>query len=152
MSPTRRRLLLASTAGITGIAGCSALSDPKQSLLLAVNNYTDSARDGRVLIEHDGAEVVRQYVEVPVATRDAWGTVETEVALGRLPRDTRLDVTAAFGDGLNATGSVTLNCSADSEGDALYVQIEAERNVRLNEPCYDEFPSEEATQGGTNRS
>ena len=152
MSPTRRQVLLASTAGLTGAAGCSTRSDPQQSLLLAVNNYTGSDRDGQVLVENDDTEVVRQYVEIPAATRDAWGTVETEIALGRLSRGTRLDVTATFGDGLHADGSITLNCADDSEGDAVYVQIEAEPNVRLNERCYDEFPSAEAAQGGINRS
>lgn len=152
MSPTRRQFLLASTGGITALAGCSALSDPRQSLLVAVNNYTESTQAGRLLVENGDTEVLRQYVEVAAATEDTWGTVETEIALGEMPDDTRLDVTAAFGDGLNASGSVTLNCSGDASGDAVYVQIEAERNVRLNELCYGEFPSEEASQGGVNQS
>ena len=152
MSPTRRQLLLASTGGITALAGCSVLSNPQQSLLVAVNNYTESSQDGQVLIENGDTEVVRQYVEVAAATQDTWGTVETEISLGKMPDDTRLDVTATFGGGLNATGSITLDCSADSNGDAIYVQIEEERNVRLNEVCYDRFLSEEASQGGINHS
>ena len=152
MSPSRRQFLLASTGGITALAGCSALSDPQQSLLVAVNNYTESSQDGQVLIENGDAEVVRQYVEVAAATQDTWGTVETELTLGKMPDDTRLDVTATFGDGLNATGSITLDCSAASNGNAIYVQVEKDRNVRLNEICYNEFPSEEASQGGINQS
>ena len=152
MSPTRRQFLLASTGGITLFSGCSALSDPRRSLLLAVNNYTPSRRDGRVLIEKGDTELVRQYVEVAAATPDTWGTVETEIALGEVSDGTRLDVTASFGDGLSATGSITVDCSDDSEGDAVYVQIERERNVRLNELCYDEFPSAEAVEGGLDRS
>lgn len=91
-------------------------------------------------------------MEVPAATRDAWGTVETEIALGEMPDDTHLDVTATFGESLNATGTITLDCSADSNGDAISVQIEKEQNVRLNERCCDEFPSDEAVQGGINQS
>lgn len=152
MSPSRRQFLLASTGGLTAVAGCSTLSDPQQSLLLAVNNFTDSRRSGHVLLEHDGTELVRQYVEVAAAGPDTWGTVETRVALGETVDGTPLDVTASFGDGLSANGQITLNCSDDYTGDVVYVQIERELNVRLNEACYDEFPSEEASQGGINRS
>jgi hypothetical protein len=152
MSPTRRQVLLASTGGLIAFTGCSALSDPQQSLLVAVNNYTESRRSGQVLIENDGTELVRQYVEVPAAGPDTWGTVETRVAPGELSSDTPLDVVASFGDGLRATGQHTLDCSDEDTGRAIYVQIEAEVNVRLNLACYDEFPSNEAEQGGINQS
>ena len=154
MSPTRRQFLLASTGGITALAGCSVLSDPQQSLLVAVNNYTESRHQGHVLIEMDGTELVHQYLEVSAAEPDGWVTVETKVELGRMPSDTPLDVTASFGDGLKATGQHTLDCSDQYTGDAIYVQIEDETpvNVRLNLACYDEFPSSEAVQGGINHS
>jgi hypothetical protein len=61
-------------------------------------------------------------------------------------------VTASFGRGVETDGSITLNCSDRYEGDVIYVQIEADHTLRLNEACYDEFPSEEAVQGGANRS
>jgi len=154
MSPTRRQFLLASTGGITALAGCSALSDPQQSLLVAVNNYTDSRREGHVLVEKDGSKIVQQYLEVPAAEPDGWATVETKIALGRMPDDTPLDVTASFGDGLKATGQHTLECSTQYTGDVVYVQIEPEKpvNVRLLLACYDQFPSSEAVQGGINQS
>ncbi|MFB6353836.1 MAG: hypothetical protein ABEJ92_07090, partial [Halobacteriales archaeon] len=59
-----------------------------------------------------------------------------------------------FGDGLQATGQHTLDCSDQHTGDAIYVQIEDEKpvNVRLNLACYDRFPSTEAVQGGLNQS
>ncbi|MFB6206743.1 MAG: hypothetical protein ABEJ05_09495 [Haloglomus sp.] len=152
MSPTRRQILLASTGGLVAFAGCSALSDPQQSLLVAVNNFTESRQSGQVLIKNDGTELVGQYVEVPAAGPDTWGTAETRIALGKMPDGTPLDVTASFGDGLTANGQITLNCSDDYAGDAVYVQIEADLNVRLNEACYDEFPSDEAAQGGINQS
>jgi hypothetical protein len=126
--------------------------DPQQSLLLAVNNYTESNQDGHILIEKGDMALVRQYVEVPAATRDGWGTVETEIELGKISEDTHLGVTATFGNNLNATDSITLDCSDDFNGDAIYVQIEKERNVRLIERCYDKFPSAEAVQGGVNQS
>ncbi|MFB6183142.1 MAG: hypothetical protein ABEI96_01190 [Haloarculaceae archaeon] len=139
---------------MTALAGCSALSDPQQSLLVAVNNYTDSRREGTVLIEKDGTEIVQQYLEVPAAEPDEWATVETKVVLGRMSSETPLDVTASFGDGLKATGQHTLDCSNRYTGDAIYVQIEPENpvNVRLNLACYDQFPSNEAVQGGINQS
>lgn len=152
MVSTRRQFLLASTGGLAAVAGCSALSNPQQSLLVAINNYTESRRSGRVLVENDGTELVRQYVEVAAAGPDTWGTVETRIALGEMPDGTPLDVTASFGDGLTANGRITLECADDSAGDVVYVQIERELNVRLNDACYDEFPSEEASQGGINRS
>lgn len=133
-------------------AGCSALSDPQQSLLIAVNNYTESRHQGNLLVEKDGTELVRQYVEVGAAEPDAWTTVETEIALGEMPGGTRLDVTASFGDGLEATGPITLDCSDEYNGDVVYVQIERPLDLRLNEACYDEFPSGEAQQGGVSRS
>ena len=152
MSPTRRQFLLASTGGITTIAGCSALSDSEQSLLISVHNYTESRHEGEVLIENDGTEVVRQYVEVAAAPPDEWTTVETEIVLGEMPTGTRLDVTASFGDGREPTESITLDCS-EYKGDAIYVQFEPDRptNPQLRNPCYDEFPSAEA-RGGTNQS
>lgn len=152
MSPSRRQFLLASTGGITAVAGCSTLSDTEQSLLVAVNNYTESRQSGQVLVENDGTELVRQYVEVAAAGPDTWGTVETRIALGEIADGTPLDVTASFGDGLSANGQITLNCSDDYMGDVIYVQIERELNVRLNEACYDEFPSKEASQGKINHS
>jgi hypothetical protein len=154
MSPTRRQFLLAGTGGITALAGCSVLTDSQQSLLVAVNNYTESRHEGHVLIEKDGTEVVQQYLEVPAAEPDEWATVEMEFALRKVPSDTPIDVTASFGDGLKATGQHTLDCSDQYTGDAIYVQIEEEQpvNVRLNLACYDEFPSEEAVQGGINIS
>lgn len=154
MSPTRRQFLLAGVGGITALAGCSALTHPEQSLLIAVNNYTESQHQGHVLIETDGTEVVHQYLEVAAAEPDAWATVETKIVLGEMPSGTPLDVTASFGDGLKATGQHTLDCSDGSNGDAVYVQIEPEEpvNVRLNLACYDEFPSNEALQGGINHS
>jgi hypothetical protein len=152
MTPTRRQFLLATTGGITAFAGCSVLSNPQQSLLVAVNNYTDTRHHGHVLIEKDGSEVVRQYVEIAAAEPDGWTTVETRIELGEMPSGTRLDVTASFGDGLNTNGPLTLDCSDEYNGDAIYVQIEKEMNVRLNEACYEEFPSDEASQGGLNQS
>lgn len=154
MVTTRRQFLLAATGGATAIAGCSAFSNPQQSLLVAVNNYTRSRRRGRVLVERDGTEVVHQYVEVGAAEPDAWATVETKIALGAMPAGTPLDVTASFGDGLNATGQHTLDCSDEYNGRAVFVHIEEETpvDVRLNLACYDEFPSNEAVQGGTDRS
>ena len=53
MSPTRRQFLLAGTGGIAALAGCSAFSGPKQPLLVAVNNYTESSHQGHVLVERD---------------------------------------------------------------------------------------------------
>lgn len=154
MPPTRRQFLLAGTGAITTLAGCSALSGPKQSLLVAVNNYTETRHRGDVLVATDGSELVHQYLEVPPAEPDGWATVETEIALGRMPRDTPLDVTASFGDGLEASGQHTLGCTDQYTGDAVYVQIENEDpvNVRLNLACYDQFPSNEAIQGGSNHS
>lgn len=154
MSPTRRQVLLAATGGITALAGCSAFSDPKRPLLLAVNNYTDSRHRGHVLIEKDGTEVVHQYLEVGPAESDAWAAVETKITLGEMRSGTNLDVTASFGDGLNATGQHTLDCAEPYNGRAIYVNIEKEKpvNVSLTLACYDEFPSNEAVQGGVNRS
>jgi hypothetical protein len=154
MSPTRRQLLLAGAGGVTALAGCSALTAPRQSLLVAVNNYTDSRHEGRVLVENDGTELVRQYVEAPAAEPAGWATVETKVDLGRMPDDTPLNVSASFGDDLEASGQHTLECSETYAGDAVYVQIENETppNLRLNLACYDEFPSSEARQGGVGES
>lgn len=152
MAPTRRQFLLASTGGLAALAGCSVLSDPQRSLLVAVNNFTESRQSGRILVEHDGTEVVSQYLEVTAAGPDTWGTVETRIALGEMADGTPLDVTASFGDGLTASGRITLDCSDDYAGDVVYVQIQRELNVRLNEACYDSFPSDEASQGGVNQS
>jgi len=153
MSPTRRQFLRASTGGITALAGCSALSDPEQSLLISVHNYTELRHEGYLLIENDGTEVVRQYVEVAGAPPDGWTTAETEIALGEMPTGTRLDVTASFG-GREPTESITLDCQPEYTGDAIYVQFEPDRpiNPKLRYPCYDEFPSAEASQGGINQS
>jgi len=151
VSPTRRQFLLASTGGLTAVTGCSALSDPQQTLLIAVNNYSRSRHRGHVRVERDGTALVRQYVEVGAAGPDRWTTVETEVALGEMPGGTRLDVTASFGDGLEASGPMTVDCD-EYAGDAVYVQIERPLDLRLNEACYGEFPSDEAQQGGVGRS
>lgn len=104
MAPTRRRVLLAGTGGITALAGCSVLSDPQQTLLLAVNNYTESPHQGHVLVENDGTNLVHQYLEVPAAEPNTSATVETKITLGDVSGGTPLDVTASFGDGLEATG------------------------------------------------
>jgi hypothetical protein len=154
MPPTRRQLLLAGAGGLTALAGCSALSAPQQSLLVAVNNYTDSRHRGSVLVEAEGEELVHQYLDVPPAEPDGWATVETKVELGRGPGDTPLDVSASFGDDLEARGQHTLECSDPYAGDAVYVQIENETppTLRLNLACYDAFPSSEARQGGTGRA
>jgi len=153
MSPTRRQFLLTSIGGITALAGCSVLSDPEQSLLISVHNYTESRQEGYLLIENDGTEEVRQYVEVAAAPPDEWTTVETEIALGEMPTGTRLNVTAAFG-GREPTESITLDCQPEYTGDAIYVQFEPDRpiNPHLRFPCYDEFPSTEASKGGINQS
>ena len=154
MSPTRRQFLLTSTGGMTAIAGCAALSDPEQSLLVSVHNYTDSRHEGVLLIETEGTMVARQYVEVAGAPPDEWTTVETEIGLGEMPTGTRLDVTASFGDGHEPTESITLDCHPEYDGDAIYVQFEpgCPTNPQLRNACYDEFPSAETSQGGTNQS
>ncbi|WP_096390368.1 hypothetical protein [Halopenitus persicus] len=77
MTPTRRGFLLAETDGMAAVSGCATRSEPQQSLLLAVNNYTDSRHNGHLLIETDDTELVRQYVEVGAAEPDGWTTVET---------------------------------------------------------------------------
>lgn len=154
MPVTRRQLLLAGAGGLTASAGCSALSDPQQSLLIAVNNYSDVPRQGFVSIERDGTELVRQYVEIGAAEGEGWTTVETRVTLGKLPNGTRLDVTVSFGDGLEAESSIALTCASTSqyEGDGVYVQLDAERELHLRHWCYSGFPSSEAEQGGVNRT
>jgi len=154
MSPTRRQVLLASTGGLAALAGCSAFSDPEQSLLISVHNYTEARHEGTLLIEHDGTVVAHQYVEVAAALPDEWTTVETELALGEMPTGTRLDVTASFGDGREPTESITLDCQPEYTGDSIYVQFEPDRptNPQVTNPCYDEFPSAEASQGGINQS
>ncbi len=153
MSPTRRQFLLACTGGITALAGCSALSDPQQSILVAVNNYTESRHQGHVLIERDGTELVHQYLVVGAAEPDTGTSVETKIALGRMPSGTPLDVTASFGDGLKATDQLTLDCSNEYKGDAIFVNIEPEGpvSVNLNLPCYSEFPYNEVFQGGSDQ-
>lgn len=153
MSPTRRQFLLTGAGGLTALAGCSVLSDPQQSLLIAVNNYTDSRHQGHVLVERDGTEVVHQYLSVGAAERDTGTSVETKVALGEMPSGTPLDVTASFGDGLEATDRLTLTCANEYKGNAIFVQIEPEGpvSVSLNLPCYDDFPLHEAFEGGRNR-
>jgi hypothetical protein len=122
--------------------------------VIAVNNYSDVPRQGFVSIERDGRELVSQYVEVGAAEGDEWTTVETQVNLGELPTETRLDVTASFGDGLETNDSMTLDCASTSqyEGDVIYVQLDAELDLYLNEGCYDAFPSDEARQGGVDRT
>jgi hypothetical protein len=154
MVPTRRRVLLASAGSVAACAGCSILSHPQQSVVIAVNNYSDVRRQGFVRIERDGTELVRQYLEIGAAEPDAWTTVETRVDLGELPSGTRLGVTASFGDGLEIHGSMTLECADLNrfEGDVVYVQLDAELDLYLNEACYDEFPSGEAREGGVDRS
>jgi hypothetical protein len=154
MPPTRRQVLLAGTGGITALAGCSVLSGPQKPVLVAVNNFTDSRYQGTVLIETDGSEVVHQYLEVGAAEPEAWTTVETEIPPGVIPSGKPLDITASFGDGMEATGQHTLDCAPEYYGRAIYVQIEKERpvNVRLTLACYDGFPSNEAVQGGINGS
>ena len=121
-------------------------------LVIAVNNYSDVPRQGFVYIERDGTELVRQYVEVGPAGGDGWTTVETRVNLGEIPNGARLGVTASFDDGLETDGSITLDCASQSLGDIVYVQLDAELDLYLNEACYDDFPSDEARQGGINRS
>ena len=154
MSSTRRQFLLASIGGLTAIAGCSALSDPEQSLLISVHNYMQSRHEGALLIDNDGTRVVRQYLEIAAAPPDGWTTVETEVALGEMPTGTRLNVTASFGNENKPTESITLDCQPEYSGDAIYVQFEPGRptNPQLRNPCYDGFPSAEASQGGLNQS
>ncbi|WP_336036491.1 twin-arginine translocation signal domain-containing protein [Halobacterium yunchengense] len=150
MAPTRRQFLLTATGALTALAGCSAFSDPERPILVAVDNYSDSPHQGSVLVETDGTELVHQYVEVGPAEPDGWTTVETKLDPGDLPSGTPLDVTASFGDGLRATGQHALDCTPEYSGRAIYVQIEHETpvNVRLNLACYDDFPSNEAEQGG----
>ncbi len=146
MSPTRRQVLLAGTGAITALAGCSVLSDPQRSLLVAVNNWTESSYRGHVLVEKDGTEVVQQYLDVGAAESDQGMTVETKIELGEMPSGTPLDVTASFGDGLQATGQHTLDCSGEYVGKAIIVHIEPEGpvSVSLNLACFDEFPMYEA--------
>ncbi|MEF8894344.1 hypothetical protein [Halodesulfurarchaeum sp.] len=152
---TRRRALQATGVGLISVlAGCSALSNSEETFLVSVNNYTESRFEGTVLIENDGTEVVRQYVEISAAKSDGWATVETEVTPGSMSGNTPLDVTASFGD-MKATGQHTLDCSEEYKGNVIYVQIEPEvdgPNLQLLLACYDEFPSSEARQGGLNQS
>jgi len=130
-----------------------ALSDPEQTLLISVHNDTDSWHQGHLLVERDGTAVFRQSLEVAAAPPDAWTTVETVVPLGVMPNGTTLDVTASFGDGMENAHSITLGCQA-YEGDAIAVEFEPEGeiNPRLCTWCHDEFPSEEASGVGTDRS
>lgn len=152
---TRRKALHGAGVGLIGaLAGCSALSDSDQTLLVAVNNYTESRYEGTILIENEGTEVVRQYLEIPAAEQDGWATVETEITVSGISDGTSLDVKASFGD-MKATGQHTIDCSNQYNGDVIYVQIEPEvdgPNLRLNLACYDDFPSSEAVQGGINQS
>ena len=152
MTPTRRRFLGAATGGLAAFAGCPALSDPEQSLLISVHNYTDARHQGHLLVETDGTVVVHQYLEVPPEPADAWTSVETDVSLGEMPNGTTLDVTASFGTDMENSASITLGCQ-EYEGDAILVQFEPEAvtNPRLRSMCFDEFPSE-ASEGGTDRS
>jgi len=152
---TRRKALQAAGVGLVGaLAGCSALSDSRTTVLLAVNNYTESRHAGTVGIENDGREIVQQYVEIPAAGPDGWATVETESTVDGMPTGAPLDVKASFGD-MTATGQHTLDCSTEYTGPVIYVQIEPTDDgpdVRVNLACYDEFPSSEAVQGGINQS
>lgn len=144
---TRRTALRAAGVGLVGaLAGCSALSNPRQSLLVAVNNYTDAAHQGYVLVESDDTEVVNQYLDVGPAAQDQGRTVETKIELGRMPKGAPLDVKASFGEGLEATGQHTLECIDQYSGRAVIVNIEPEGpvSVNLNLACYDGFPVSDA--------
>lgn len=70
-----------------------------------------------------------------------------------MPNGTTLDVTASFGDGMENSASITLGCQ-EYEGDPIPVQFEPESvmNPRLRTMCFEEFPSSQASDGGTNRS
>ena len=144
---TRRTALRAAGVDLVGpLGGCSALSNPQQTLLVAVNNYTDSSHQGYVLVEKDDTELVNQYLDVGPAALDQGRTVETKIALGEMPRGAPLDVKASFGEGLEATGQHTLECLDQYRGRAVIVNIEPEGpvSVSLTLACYDEFPVSEA--------
>lgn len=132
----------------------SALSDPPSSLLDAVDADTESRHRGHVRIESDGTEIVDQYLDLAAADPDQWATVERKVGFGELPSSTPLDVTASFNDGLEATTQHTLDWSDEDNGAAVHAQLEEvkPRIVRYYPTCDDEFPSDEASQGGLNRS
>ena len=77
--------------------------------------------------------------------------METRVDLGELPNGTRIGVTASFGDGLEADGSITVDRASTSKhaDDVIYVQLDTDLDLYLNEACHDESPSDEARQGGS---
>ena len=112
LPPTRRLLLTSAAGGFTAFAGCSALSDPEQTLLSSVHNDTDSRHQGHLLVERDGTAVLRQFLEVAAAPPNAWTTVETVVPLGEMPNGTTRDVTASVGDGMENADSITLGVSS----------------------------------------
>lgn len=78
--------------------------------------------------------------------------METEIALGEMPAGTGLDVTATMGDGSTAYTPVTLDCTDEYTGNAVYTEIEKPGDVGVNQLCYDDFPSSDEVGGWTNQS
>jgi hypothetical protein len=107
-----------------------------------------------VSIKRDDTELVRQYVEIGTAFEDEFRTVETLVSLGELPNGTRLEATASFGDGLEDNNSLELGCNSLEDGqfaEEVSVELDVRRNINISIRCEDEFPSNEAQQGGVDR-
>ncbi|MFP4591210.1 MAG: hypothetical protein ACLFMX_04815 [Halobacteriales archaeon] len=139
MSPTRRQVLLAGMGAIPALSGCTVLSTPRQSLLVAVHNHTDSPQYCDLLIEKDDTAVVRQQLDVGAARLDET-TVETLISLGEMADGTRLDVTASIDPNLEKHGSLTIGCD-EYMGNAVHVVLEKSGDMYLIDNCFEEFPS-----------
>lgn len=143
MSRSRREVLIAGTGGIAMLAGCSVLSDPQQSLRVTVLNYTETRQQFHLVVEDDGTELIRQYLEVAAGDGDTPPAMETTIALGEMANGTRLNVTAWVANGPKDDAPLTLSCDDESAGDAVTARIESTDSVILSgvgegNSCYSE--------------
>ncbi len=121
-----RRSVLSSCAVVTtaGLAGCSALADVKRFVVVTVLDASDESHTFTISISKDSETLAQQFVRseqeyIP----DGRPSAQTELQVGRYPKNTELTVRIESESGFEETERLTLDCKPEYYANSVTVRV-----------------------------
>jgi hypothetical protein len=127
-----------------GLAGCSALADAKRFVVVTVLDASDESHTFTISISKDSETLAQQFVRsereyIP----DGRPSAQTELQVGRYPKNTELTVRIESDSGFETTEQLTLDCKPEYDANSVTVRVTGNGEISASvdgsaNTCYSE--------------
>jgi hypothetical protein len=130
-----RRSVLSSCAVVTtaGLAGCSVFADAKRSVVVTVLDASSASHTFTITISQESEIIARQYLQtrrepLPYDRPSA----QTELQVGRYPKDTELTVTVESEGGFETTEQLALDCKPEADANSVTIRVRPDDEIQVS--------------------